>query len=115
MVQISVRWCGELQSSEADIVQGLIVDAVGFIRSTTVSDTFGDGTTLNVFMILSGYSSLIFEIRRVPMPEPVPPPSECAVTTLGFLTNNIEYRVYQLSSFGIMALCPVVSSSALTC
>ena len=42
-----------------------------------MSDTFGDGTTLNVFMILSGYSSLIFEIRRVPIPEPVPPPKEC--------------------------------------
>lgn len=27
-------------------------------------------------MILSGYSSRIFEIMRVPIPEPVPPPSE---------------------------------------
>jgi hypothetical protein len=32
--------------------------------------------TLNVFMILSGYSSLIFEIKRVPIPDPVPPPNE---------------------------------------
>ena len=44
--------------------------------STTVSDTFGDGTTEYVFMILSGYSSLILEIRSVPMPDPVPPPKE---------------------------------------
>lgn len=44
--------------------------------STTVSDTLGDGTTLNVVMILSGYSSRIFEISKVPIPEPVPPPSE---------------------------------------
>ena len=39
--------------------------------------TLGDGTTENVFMILSGYSSRILLIRRVPMPEPVPPPREC--------------------------------------
>ena len=39
--------------------------------------TFGDGTTEKVFMIRSGYSSLIFEIKSVPMPEPVPPPREC--------------------------------------
>jgi len=41
-----------------------------------VSDTFGDGTTEKVYMILSGYSSLIFEMRRVPIPDPVPPPNE---------------------------------------
>merc|ERR1711923_272659 len=28
-------------------------------------------------MILSGYSSRIFEIRSVPIPDPVPPPREC--------------------------------------
>ena len=44
--------------------------------STTVSETFGDGTTEKVSMILSGYYSLIFEIRRVPIPDPVPPPNE---------------------------------------
>jgi len=44
--------------------------------STTVSDTFGDGTIENVTMILSGYSSLILEIKRVPLPDPVPPPKE---------------------------------------
>lgn len=38
--------------------------------------TFGDGTTEYVFIILSGYSSLILEIRRVPIPDPVPPPRE---------------------------------------
>ena len=42
-----------------------------------MSDTLGEGTTEYVFMILSGYSSRIFEIRSVPIPEPVPPPSEC--------------------------------------
>ena len=47
--------------------------------STTVSETFGDGTTENVSMILSGYSSLTFEIKRVPIPDPVPPPNEWVI------------------------------------
>lgn len=38
--------------------------------------TFGDGTTLKVFMMRSGYSSLILLMRSVPIPEPVPPPRE---------------------------------------
>ena len=38
--------------------------------------TFGEGTTEKVFMILSGYSSRTLEIRRVPIPDPVPPPNE---------------------------------------
>merc|ERR1712168_214035 len=51
-------------------------ERVALYGSTTVSDTFGEGTTENVFMILSGYSSRILLMRRVPMPEPVPPPRE---------------------------------------
>ena len=47
--------------------------------STTVSDTFGDGTIEKVVMILSGYSSLILEIKRVPIPDPVPPPREWVI------------------------------------
>lgn len=54
---------------------------VGNMRhtSTTVSETLGLGTTEYVHIILSGYSSRIFEIRRVPIPAPVPPPSECVI------------------------------------
>jgi len=49
---------------------------VALYGSTTVSETLGDGKIENVAMILSGYSSLIFEIKRVPIPDPVPPPME---------------------------------------
>jgi hypothetical protein len=41
--------------------------------------TLGLGTTENVHIILSGYSSLILEMRSVPIPAPVPPPSECVI------------------------------------
>lgn len=45
--------------------------------STTVSETLGDGTIENVVIIRSGYSSRIFEMIKVPSPDPVPPPIEC--------------------------------------
>jgi hypothetical protein len=37
----------------------------------------GDGATEKEFMIRSGYSSRILLINIVPIPDPVPPPSEC--------------------------------------
>lgn len=45
-------------------------------NNTLPMRTFGEGTTLNEFMILSGYSSRILDMSNVPMPDPVPPPSE---------------------------------------
>ena len=51
-------------------------ERVALYGSTTVSDTLGDGKTENVSIIRSGYSSLILEINKVPIPEPVPPPRE---------------------------------------
>ena len=43
------------------------------------TETFGDGKTAKVVIILSWYSSLIFEIKSVPIPDPVPPPRECVI------------------------------------
>merc|ERR1719352_2029361 len=51
-------------------------ESTALYGSTTVSETFGDGITEKVSMIRSGYSSRTFEMRRVPMPAPVPPPNE---------------------------------------
>merc|ERR1719199_1047309 len=51
-------------------------DSTALYGSTTVSETFGEGITLKVSMILSGYSSRTLDIKRVPMPAPVPPPRE---------------------------------------
>merc|ERR1719333_1575858 len=51
-------------------------ESTALYGSTTVSETLGDGITEKVSMMRSGYSSRIFEISRVPIPEPVPPPSE---------------------------------------
>jgi hypothetical protein len=54
-------------------------ESVALYGSTTVSDTLGDGTTEKVHIIRSGYSSRILEMRSVPIPDPVPPPRECAI------------------------------------
>lgn len=51
--------------------------SIGRKTNSPVSDTFGDGTTEYVFIIRSGNSSRIFDMSSVPMPLPVPPPSEC--------------------------------------
>ena len=66
--------------------------------STTVSLTFGEGTIEYVHITRSGYSSLIFDMRRVPMPAPVPPPRECVLwhVSSGFLVNCCKF--YGLSS-----------------
>ncbi|KAF3844089.1 hypothetical protein F7725_016137 [Dissostichus mawsoni] len=50
------------------------------VKKPPISNTFctlGEGTTLKVFMIRSGYSSRILLMSSVPIPEPVPPPREC--------------------------------------
>lgn len=41
--------------------------------------TLGEGTTEKVHMIRSGNSSRILEIKSVPIPAPVPPPSEWVI------------------------------------
>ncbi|KAF9807003.1 hypothetical protein SFRURICE_011147 [Spodoptera frugiperda] len=80
VVQVSVRGVRNFEGSIANIVESFVV----YAGSTTVSDTLGEGTTEYVFMILSGYSSLILEMSSVPMPEPVPPPSDTlGVVSLG--------------------------------
>merc|ERR1719156_485587 len=51
-------------------------DNTALYGSTTVSDTLGGGITEKVSIIRSGYSSRIFDISKVPIPAPVPPPRE---------------------------------------
>ena len=65
MVEITVGGRCQLQGSEADVVESLVVSSVF-------------STTENMFMVLSGYSSLILEMRSFPMPDPVPSPRKWA-------------------------------------
>ena len=109
MVKITVCGGVQFQRSEADVVESLIVDTEGLIRvfdklvngersvvrlnncvrdlqktseytsTTNGRRTLGDGMTEKVHIIRSGYSSRIFEMRRVPIPAPVPPPREWVI------------------------------------
>merc|ERR1719478_908068 len=54
-------------------------DNTALYGSTTVSLTLGEGITEKVSITRSGYSSRTLEISRVPMPAPVPPPSEWVI------------------------------------
>lgn len=74
-------------------------DSVALYGSTTVSDTFGDGTIENVFMILSGYSSRIFEMISVPIPDPVPPPREWVIWNLQQYLSYFDVSVCTMIIF----------------
>lgn len=92
-----------------------------------MSETFGLGTTEYVHIIRSGYSSLIFEINRVPIPAPVPPPNEWviwkpeadreynrarnsteemdtlqAIRTLRLLPYHVQNRVNELGTLSVI-------------
>merc|ERR1719440_2431502 len=74
--QMSYRASLSIRTDSSEFSTSWWTERVQLYGSTTVSDTFGDGTIENVSIMRSGYSSRIFEIRSVPMPEPVPPPRE---------------------------------------
>merc|ERR1712093_350574 len=67
------------QNDSSEFSTNWCTDNVQLYGSTTVSLTFGEGTMENVSITRSGYSSRILLIKRVPIPAPVPPPSECVI------------------------------------
>merc|ERR1719161_3093461 len=77
--QMSYKASLSKQNDSAEFSTSWCTDSVQLYGSTTVSLTFGDGTTENVNITRSGYSSRILEMSNVPMPAPVPPPSECVI------------------------------------
>merc|ERR1719424_2427376 len=77
--QMSYKASLSMQNDSSEFSTSWWTDRVQLYGSTTVSDTFGDGTIEKVIITRSGYSSRIFEINKVPMPAPVPPPSECVI------------------------------------
>jgi len=74
---------------------------MNYDRELSLFRTFGEGTILYVVMMRSGYSSRIFDIKSVPIPEPVPPPNEwvswnpCRQSQLSasFLNENFFLKI----------------------
>merc|ERR1719265_2672115 len=77
--QMSYKASLSRQNDSSEFSTSWCTDSVQLYGSTTVSDTFGDGTMENVAITRSGYSSRILLMRRVPIPAPVPPPSEWVI------------------------------------
>merc|ERR1712098_661603 len=77
--QMSYSASLSMQKTSSAFSTSWCTDSVQLYGSTTVSETFGDGTIENVIITRSGYSSRIFEMRSVPIPAPVPPPKEWVI------------------------------------
>ncbi len=135
MVEISVGGGGELEGSEADVVEGFVVNNLNFIsrideemdrKSSVVglNDGVGDlrggengeGLDDSVLVLFSDFadkegshSGSCSSSEGVGDLE-----SLKAVATFGFLSDDVEDAVDQFGSFSVVTFSPVVSSSSLT-
>jgi hypothetical protein len=134
MVEVAICWGGELEGTEADVVQGLVVKAHALI---SVLDQLvhgqsgvvrldhsirhlwrwhdGEGKHHTVWVLLTNlgdeegsHTSTCTTTERVAELEALQ-----AIAGLGLLTHNIEHGVDQLGTLGVVALCPIVTSTSL--
>jgi hypothetical protein len=134
MVKISVSGGGELKSSEADVVQGLVIEGEALVG---VLHKLMDGKG-GVVRLHNGVRHLRGGDNRVGRHDSVGvlltdlrdqegSHTRSSTTThgvghleslktvrrLSLLTDNIKHRVDQLSTLGVMSLGPIVTSSGL--
>jgi hypothetical protein len=135
VVEVTVSGGGELQGSEADIVQGFVIEGealVGVLHELVhrksgvvgLDDSVGhlgggdDGVSRHhsVGVLLSdlgdeqgthtGTGTTTHRVGKLETLE--------AVARLGFLSHYVQHRVDELSSLGVVALGPVVAGSGLS-
>merc|ERR1712100_935715 len=135
VVKITVGWGGELEGSEADIVEGLVVNAhdlIGVLDELMdreggvvwlddgVGDLWGwhdgEGGHDSVWVLLTdlgdeegshtGAGTTTEGVGDLETLE--------AVAAFSLFTDNIEDGVNELSTFGVVTLGPVVTSTSLT-
>ena len=135
MVEITIGWGGELEGSEADIVKSLVINAHDLIG---VLDELMDGKGSVVWLNdgighlggrhdgESGHDSVWVLFSDLGDEEGSHTGSGTttegvgdletleAVATLSFLSDNIEDRVDELGSLGVVTLGPVVTGTGLT-
>jgi hypothetical protein len=135
VVQVTVRWVGELEGSHADIVESLIVNAEGLVRvfnqlmdressviwfNNSVRDlgrgNDGESSHHAVWELLTDlgdqertHTGTSSTTERVGDLETLK-----TVAALSFTTNNIENLVDKLSTLSVVSLGPVVTSPGLT-
>jgi len=135
MVEITVGWGGELEGSEADIVEGFVIDNLDLI---SILDELMDGKG-SVIWFNDGIGDLwrwedresfhdsvwIFlsdlgdkestHTRTGTTTEGVGDLETLeAIATFGFFSDNIEDGVDEFSTFGVMTLGPIVTSTSLS-
>ncbi|KAI1427265.1 hypothetical protein F5Y12DRAFT_712320 [Xylaria sp. FL1777] len=81
-----------------------------YLENNKALVTFGDGIMEYIAMILSEYSSRMFEktSKRVRDLKPLQ-----IVTTLCLPHHDMEHLINELGAFGIMALCLIVAGAGL--
>ena len=136
MVQVAICWCCELQSPKADIVKGLVVDAVRLIRVFNQLMNrqggiigFNDGVwhfrgrnnakrvhnTVGVFLTDLWNQKSPHSWARTTSERVCELKSLQTITAFRFFSNNVKYRIYELGAFCVMAFRPVIASTALSC
>merc|ERR1711988_1657571 len=135
MVKITVGWGGELKGSEADIVKSFVINAhnlIGVLNklmdgeggvvwlNNGIRDLWGrhdgEGGHDSIWVLFSdlgdeegshtGSGTTSEGVGNLETLE--------AIVTFGFLSDNIENGVNELSTFGVVTLSPVVTGSGLS-
>jgi len=135
MVQVTVGWGGELQGSEANIVESLVIDTVGLVGVLNelvdgeggvvrlddgVRDFWrwdnGEGVHDSVWVFLSDFGDQKSShtgsgtaTKRVSELKTLK-----AITRFGLLSHNIEHTINELGTLGVVTFSPVITSSGLT-
>jgi len=135
VVEISVGWVGELESSHADIVESLVIDTEGLVGVLNqlmdgkggvvwLDNSIGnlwrwdnrEGGHHTIWELLTDlgdqkrtHTSTSSTTERVGDLETLE-----AVTSLSLTTDNIENLVDKLGTFSVMTLGPVVTSAGLS-
>mmetsp|Transcript_6673 Transcript_6673/g.12207 ORF Transcript_6673/g.12207 Transcript_6673/m.12207 type:complete len:269 (+) Transcript_6673:1010-1816(+) len=135
MVEVTVSWVSELQGTEADIVQGLVIDdhdLIGVLNELMHGEggivrlddgirhlwrwEHGESGHHTVWVLLtdlgdqeSSHTGTSTTTERVGDLETLE-----AVTAFSFLADDIKDRVDEFSTFGVVTLGPVVTSTGLT-
>merc|ERR1712190_688927 len=135
MVEITIGWGGELEGSEADIVEGLVIDDLDLIgvldelmdgegSVIRFNDGIGDlwrwedGESLHdsVWIFLSDLGDQEGTHTRTGTTTEGVGDLETleTIATFGLLSDNVEDGVNKFGTFGVVTLGPVVTGTGLT-
>ena len=135
MIQVAIGWCGELQSSETNVVKCFIIDAICFIgvlnqlmhRQCRIVRLHNgvwyfrwwynaECVHDSVWVFFSdlrnekcSHAGAGSTAQRMCELEALK-----AITAFCLLANDIEYRIHEFCAFRVMSFSPIVTSPTLT-